>query len=79
MTHDPLCPNGEMTWLPETAICLTCHVIKNTRKDERAAALRDAVEAVDSEKTEDPSWDGTNWNNALFVAQEAIESIGSKQ
>lgn len=36
MTHDLLCPNGEMTWLPDTAICLYCHVIARVREDERA-------------------------------------------
>lgn len=34
MTHDPLCPNGEMTWLPSQSICLYCHVIDRVRKDQ---------------------------------------------
>ena len=41
-----------------------------------AAALRDAVEAVESQRSADPMWDGTNWNNALFCAVEAIEALG---
>ena len=59
MTHDPLCPNGDMTWLPETAICLTCHVIARVRKDERAAALDAAREAVTAFK---PLLDVEKWN-----------------
>jgi hypothetical protein len=42
-------------------------------------ALRDAVKAVEAEWTDDPSWDGTNWNNALSVAKEVIEALGVKQ
>ena len=38
MSHDPMCPNGEMTWLPETAICLRCVVIARVREDERTYA-----------------------------------------
>ena len=36
--------------------------------------LAAAREAVESEWTEDPSWDGTNWNNALSSALSAIDA-----
>jgi hypothetical protein len=39
MTHDPLCPNGDMTWLPDTSICLQCHLIARVREDERKRAV----------------------------------------
>ena len=35
-------------------------------------AARDAVETV---WTDDPSWDGTNWNNALCEALAAIDAL----
>ena len=38
-------------------------------------ALDAAREAVEREWTEDPSWDGTNWNNALTVAMDAIDAL----
>ena len=36
--------------------------------------LAAAREAVESQWTEDPSWDGTNWNNALHAAIAAIDT-----
>lgn len=45
MTHDPLCPNGEMTWLPSQSICLYCHVIDRVRKDQTQQCIT-AVEAL---------------------------------
>ncbi len=44
-----------------------------------ASALRDAVEAVESQHSDDPMWAGTNWNNALFSAKEAIEALGGER
>lgn len=41
-------------------------------RDEALAAVREAVESA---WTDDPSWDGTNWNNALTAAQEAIDAL----
>ena len=38
-------------------------------------AARDAVEAV---WADDPSWDGTNWNNALYDAIAAIDALREK-
>jgi hypothetical protein len=35
MKHDPICPNGEMTWLPETSLCIYCLMIARVREDER--------------------------------------------
>ena len=43
-----------------------------------AAALDAAREAVEQEWAEDPSWDGTNWNNALTVALDAIDELKEK-
>ena len=51
MTHDPLCPtvNADVPFglfhddVPDD--CLFCALITRVREDERAAALRDAVEA----------------------------------
>ena len=40
----------------------------------RKDALDAAREAVESQWTEDPSWDGTNWNNALTSALAAINT-----
>ena len=37
-----------------------------------------AREAVEQEWTEDPSWNGTNWNNALTVAIDAIDALREK-
>lgn len=39
-------------------------------------AAREAVETV---WTDDPSWDGTNWNNALYEALAAIDALKEKQ
>lgn len=73
MTHDPLCSNGDMTWLPETAICLTCHVIARVRKDERAASLDAAREAV----SEVPQWysDSTESDDGSFAAECLVEDV----
>lgn len=38
-------------------------------------ALGAAREAVESVWTLDPSWDGTNWNNALYEALAAIDAL----
>lgn len=40
-----------------------------------AAGLDAAREAVESAWTLDPSWDGTNWNNALHEALAAIDAL----
>lgn len=42
------------------------------------AGLDAAREAVEQEWTEDPSWNGTNWNNALTVAIAAIDALREK-
>ena len=42
-------------------------------------ALDAARAAVEREWTEDPSWDGTNWNNALTVAMDAIDALREEQ
>ena len=36
--------------------------------------LAAARESVESQWTEDPSWDGTNWNNALASALASIDA-----
>ena len=36
-------------------------------------ALAAAVQRVEALWSLDPSWDGTNWNNALHAAIDAIE------
>lgn len=58
MTHDPMCPNNDprvqaaiaaamqSVGAKPTGYCQFCPVIARVREDERAAALRDAVEAV---------------------------------
>ena len=40
--------------------------------------LAAARESVESQWTEDPSWDGTNWNNALTSALAAIDAPREK-
>lgn len=66
MNHDPLCSNGDMTWLPETAICLTCHVIARVRADALDAA-REAVVALPMMKIAG--------NFPLYDADEVIAAI----
>ena len=66
MTHDPLCPNGEMTWLSETSICLKCHVIARVREDERKRAhfVVDRFDMFSDDREAMHAWiDGTppNW------------------
>jgi hypothetical protein len=72
MTHDPYCPDA----LPRD---YCCDWVAEIRADERAAALRDAVEAVETQWTDDPMLAGTNWNNALHCAKQAIEALGGEQ
>jgi hypothetical protein len=55
--------------------CWMCGLLDEAR----AAALRDAVKAVQSQLTDDPNCSGTNWNNALFCAEEAIEALRGEQ
>lgn len=45
IVHDPLCPYARMTdWVE----CDDCELIAKTRKDERAAAIRDAISQVEA-------------------------------
>ena len=74
MTHDPMCPQYDC-WLEGCTVCDECALIARVREDERASSLRDAQDAIESEWTEDPSWDGTNWNNALCAAKEKIGTL----
>ena len=60
MSHDPLCPNGEMTWLPETSICLYCHVIARVREDERQRATFIAQHTIEDNFVRD---DAIAWIN----------------
>ena len=39
------------------------------------AGLDAAREAIEGEWTQDPSWDGTNWNNSLTCALTAIDAL----
>ena len=41
----------------------------------RADGLDAARDAVEMAWTDDPSWDGTNWNNALHEALVAIDAL----
>ena len=74
MNHDPLCP--ELWRWDDGQPCMFCALITRVREDERAAALRDAKAAVETQWTDDPMWAGTNWNNALFCSREAIDALG---
>ena len=40
----------------------------------KAEALAAAVQQIKALWTEDPSWDGTNWNNALHSALVTIDT-----
>ena len=44
----------------------------------RADGLDAARDAVEMAWTDDPSWDGTNWNNALYDAIAAIDALREK-
>ena len=54
-------------------ICI-CRQVRRIEK----RVLDAAREAVESVWTIDPSWDGTNWNNALHEAIVAIDALREK-
>jgi len=81
MTHDPLCPDG-------LSIEHCCDVVAEIRADERAAALRDAVEAVKSLPVvlyDENLGLGGDWNPSyrygvrLTGAVAAIEALGKEK
>jgi len=46
----------------------------------RDKAIRDCIAAVNADNlhNEDPSWDGTNWNNAVYACKEALLALLEK-
>ena len=64
--------------------CKATHPVLAVKEITRIASkgydtgLDAAREAVEGEWTEDPSWDGTNWNNALTCALESIDALRQK-
>ena len=81
MTHDPLCPPG--WWMPgDDEPCAFCDLIARVREDERAAALRDAVERLPHNEecfSNDPDADerDCNCNRNYYVA--AIRGLGGER
>lgn len=71
--HLPECSYTSGIWysLDEPCICPSLRACEQR-------VLDAAREAVDREWTVDPSWDGTNWNNALSVAIDAIDALREK-
>jgi len=53
-----------------SCICRQVARVEHRMKDE---ALEAAVQRVEALWSIDPSWDGTNWNNALHAAIAAIK------
>jgi hypothetical protein len=47
------------------------------KKIGREQTIRDCIAAVDADNlhNEDPSWDGTNWNNAVYACKEALLAL----
>lgn len=44
---------------------------------DREQAIRDCIATLDADDlhNEDPSWDGTNWNNAVYACKEALHAL----
>lgn len=84
MTHDPLCPSLLGKGLPdkfgmmERASC-RCDLLARVRADERAAALRDAVEAIKGfvDRFSSPYTEVRYVHPAYFI--EAIEALGGER
>ena len=55
--------------------CLHCmaECICDALRSCEARVIGEAVQRIKALWTEDPSWDGTNWNNALHAAIAAIK------
>ena len=67
--HDPICPVKYRDAITADQ-CWRCDLIARVREDERAAALRDAVEAVKAVNL---------WRVDRYEAVAAIEALGEKQ
>ena len=74
--HEPECWCRGCTHPHVCGRCRNC-ICDELRACERRVldAARDAVETV---WADDPSWDGTNWNNALYDAIAAIDALREK-
>lgn len=68
MTHDTLCYRSHDQPLGRDPLC-QCAALRSCA----AEALAAAVQRVEALWALDPSWDGTNWNNALTSALAAIK------
>jgi hypothetical protein len=87
MTHDPLCPFNPTATEPvgpmgpdmNVGPKCQCNLIARVRADERAAALRDAVEAVKGfvDRFSSPYTEVRYVHPAYFI--EAIEALGSER
>ena len=72
--HLPECPHSEPALSPGFLVMCICDRLRACEQ----RVLDAAREAVEQEWTEDPSWNGTNWNNALTVALDAIDALRLK-
>lgn len=70
-SHDPLCPNAELFNMGPTSICLYCHVIRNTRKDERTRTLEEAIGIITDMREDHIRW----YRVALQDAAEALYEL----
>lgn len=51
-------------------ICI-CRQVRRVEK----RVLDQARLAIEAQWTDDPSWDGTNWNNALYEAMRSVDAL----
>jgi hypothetical protein len=72
MTHDPLCSVQDDDLLLLQMLCI-CGELSAARRDMLARCIA-ALEADDLHD-EDPSWSGTQWNNAVYECRVVLQSL----